>query len=558
MSVKPQREANYLVVYKITRRQWAYLSTALFAALSLWRLLILIDYQQYALQTTRPNTTCPFDIRQPTYDRSLFIAHRQKLIDSLAGSIDGNHSISSVNQSLPFNVVVFGRRSSINNDGVDFKQDPNFYYLTGVNYPSSVLVIQDFGVYNGSRLHFSRLYLQYRDIAFEGAYPVEQIMVESGIDAVQILNSTESVNYDGIIIGNSSVLYTNNGAIIRDIPASVTLDEGKLKDTMFQLRRQKDPVELDLIRYATQVASYSHLHLMQLMAQRSAVKSEYSLLSQFKHDTFICGCRVQAYDPIVAANDHAAVLHYQGFDETAGNALLRSTASLFRRSYRYILDQNNRRPTSAGFLLVDASGSYRNYASDVTRTIPLGLEFSEVEKQIYEIVYQANTECITMLKAGVKWSDVAAHADNVLLRGLLRMNLIKFPSKQNSSFQQLIQYKVARAFMPHGLGHTVGLDVHDVQPSPNDLVLLENDVVTIEPGLYFNAEVLNRVKSGNFEKVEPQAKEYINWAVVDQFVNRKLGGVRIEDVVLITVDGHEVFSNDAPKALHDIERILKQ
>lgn len=111
--------------------------------------------------------------------------------------------------------------------------------------------------------------------------------------------------------------------------------------------------------------------------------------------------------------------------------------------------------------------------------------------------------------------------------------------------------------MPHGLGHTVGLDVHDVQPSPNDLVLLENDVVTIEPGLYFNAEVLNRVKSGNFEKVEPQAKEYINWALVDQFVNRKLGGVRIEDVVLITVDGHEVFSNDAPKALHDIERILK-
>jgi Xaa-Pro aminopeptidase len=104
--------------------------------------------------------------------------------------------------------------------------------------------------------------------------------------------------------------------------------------------------------------------------------------------------------------------------------------------------------------------------------------------------------------------------------------------------------------MPHGLGHTVGLEVHDLQPL--GWIVQENDVLTVEPGIYFNLDVFADARRDIVQR------DLINWPRVELAFATHLGGVRIEDVILVTADGHEVLSEDAPKEVADIEKLLKK
>ncbi len=174
---------------------------------------------------------------------------------------------------------------------------------------------------------------------------------------------------------------------------------------------------------------------------------------------------------------------------------------------------------AAGELVVaDCAAEYHNYASDITRTFPVGGAFTAAQKEIYAIVLRAQLAAIAAMKPGVAYTPtVERAAQDVIRDGLLALGIIH----DSASY---------RKFFIHGLGHPVGLDTHDIY---GDRILREGEIWTVEPGIYIPAGT------------EGVDERY--WNI----------GVRIEDDVLITADGHDVLSADVPKEIRDVERAMR-
>jgi Xaa-Pro aminopeptidase len=168
-------------------------------------------------------------------------------------------------------------------------------------------------------------------------------------------------------------------------------------------------------------------------------------------------------------------------------------------------------------LLMDVGASYHGYTADVTRTVPVDGKFSGEEKSIYQLVYDAQEAAFKTLKDGSKWTDANKAAMNVIAEGLLALGIIKNKNEANK-------------YYPHGLGHHIGLDVHDRGTYDS---LKKDMVITIEPGIYIPA-------GSDCDKKW--------WGIA----------VRIEDDLLITTDGFELLSHFAPRKMEDIEKMIQQ
>jgi Xaa-Pro aminopeptidase len=164
-------------------------------------------------------------------------------------------------------------------------------------------------------------------------------------------------------------------------------------------------------------------------------------------------------------------------------------------------------------------------------------------RQIYQIVLDANLVGIHQVRPGIRWSAITLAARSALLNGLQRAGLVS----QKASIHELAAGGIHGVFMPHGLGHTVGVEVHDVQPA--DWTLQPRDILTIEPGVYFNRPIFEAARNSSVQR------ELINWERVDRLLDSNFGGVRIEDVVLVTASGNRVLSSDAPKLVEELEGI---
>jgi len=178
-------------------------------------------------------------------------------------------------------------------------------------------------------------------------------------------------------------------------------------------------------------------------------------------------------------------------------------------------------------VLVDAAAESNCYAADITRTFPISGKFSSESKAIYEIVLQMQTECINLLKAGVLWDDVHAHAHRVAIAGLLKLGILK------GEAEEIFEKRTSVAFFPHGLGHYLGMDTHDTGGNPNyedkDPMfrylrvrgqLPAGSVITVEPGIYFCEFIIEPYLK------DPEQSKYISQAVLDRYWD--VGGVRIE------------------------------
>lgn len=206
-------------------------------------------------------------------------------------------------------------------------------------------------------------------------------------------------------------------------------------------------------------------------------------------------------------------------------------------------------------VLLDCGIEYKQYASDCTRTFPCGGKYTELQRKAYEIVLQMNTECIAMCKPGVQWENVHAHALRVMLEGFRKNGLVD----AKESIEEQLRLDVINMFMPHGLGHLIGLDDHDVGGYPRGVSkiprlsygslrarreLKPGMLITVEPGMYFVEPLINaalkdeRAKHLNLEKIR-------EW-------REAVGGIRIEDVVLITEEGGVAL----PAPPKDIEGML--
>jgi Xaa-Pro aminopeptidase len=205
-----------------------------------------------------------------------------------------------------------------------------------------------------------------------------------------------------------------------------------------------------------------------------------------------------------------------------------------------------------------------HYASDITRTVPVGGKFNDRQKGIYQVVLNANMAAIKAIKPGVPFRDIHLLAATEIARGLINLGLMKGDPAEAAG-------KGAHTlFFPHGLGHPMGLDVHDLEGMGENLVgydeeiirskefgfaflrfgrkLQEGFVMTIEPGIYFIPELIDIWKSEN------KLAEFINYDVVETY--KDFGGIRIEDDVLVTADGYRVLGKPIPKTIAEIEETM--
>ena len=242
---------------------------------------------------------------------------------------------------------------------------------------------------------------------------------------------------------------------------------------------------------------------------------EYQLQSNFESKCQQCGLIFQSYAPIFGASNRSAVLHY-----IENSRVIPS------------------KPDS-NIMLVDAGADYNGYATDITRSFPANGKFTNEQKMIYETVLEAQKSAMKTIKAGSSWSDASNAATRSLLEGLKKHKFV------HGDINGMIGARVQSLFMMHGLGHNLGLYVHDTGPLN---ILKENMVLTVEPGIYFHKFL--------FDKATAAQKKFLNMEVINQFLN--FGGVRIEDDLRVTKNGYENFSEDSPREIHEIEKLMKK
>ena len=275
----------------------------------------------------------------------------------------------------------------------------------------------------------------------------------------------------------------------------------------------KDNYEIALIRKANEVSAMAHKACMDLIRQSPAPKSERDFQAVFMSHSIALGCQHQAYSGIFASGTNAATLHYV---------------------------HNNQLVAGRQNILIDAGAEERCYASDVTRTFPLSGTFTAESRSIYKIVDEMQTTAFSMCRAGMKWDDLHAETHRVAIRGLLELGVLR-----GGTEQEIYDSRTSVAFYPHGLGHYMGLDTHDTGGNANysdkdpmfSYLRVRGNVpagavITVEPGIYFCEFILQPY----LDDLEGKGK-YIDKDVLDKYW--AVGGVRIEDDVLITEDGYE-------------------
>ena len=215
-------------------------------------------------------------------------------------------------------------------------------------------------------------------------------------------------------------------------------------------------------------------------------------------------------------------------------------------------------------LVMDAgSDSPMNYSSDITRTVPVGGKFTEKQKQIYEIVLKAQETAIESISPGIMYKDIHLRSAEVIASGLKDLGLMK------GDVNEAVRSGAHALFFPHGLGHMMGLDVHDMEDLGEDFVgydhtverssqfglaylrlakkLAPGYVLTVEPGIYFIPALIDQWISDN------KFQQFIDYAKVEEY--RDFGGIRIEDDVLVTQDGNHVLGKSIPKTVDDVEEV---
>lgn len=216
-----------------------------------------------------------------------------------------------------------------------------------------------------------------------------------------------------------------------------------------------------------------------------------------------------------------------------------------------------------GDLLVLDSGaeSLLHYASDITRSFPVSGKFAERQKDIYNIVLKSQLEAIKMIKPGIKYKEIHLNSAKVITSGLKDLGLMK------GNIDDAVASGAHALFFPHGLGHMLGLDVHDLEGLGEAFVgydeatkrsdqfglaylrlaksLESGFVVTVEPGIYFIPQLID------IWKKEEKHKDFINYEKVDEY--KGFGGIRIEDDVLVTDNGFKVLGKPIPKTIEEVE-----
>ena len=393
-----------------------------------------------------------------------------------------------------------------------FRPDSDFYYLTGFSEPEAVAVLMP-GRPQGEYLLFCRERDPEREqwdgrrAGLEGAvadYGADDAFPIGDLDDILpgLLEGRERVYY---AMGTSSDFDQRVSGWLKQLRQRSRAGEGvptefiALDHYLHDMRLYKSRSEIAAMRRAARISAAAHRHLMKTC--RPGLP-EYRLAAEFAYQCAQRGATELAYPSIVGGGDNGCILHYV----------------------------ENADPLNDGDLvLIDAGCELEYYASDITRTFPVNGRFSEPQRQLYQLVLDAQLAAIDKVRPGNHWDDPHRAAIRVLTRGLIRLGLLK------GSLTQNLKKESYRKFYMHRTGHWLGLDVHDVGDYKVDghwRVLEPGMVLTVEPGLY-----IPKGMKGVARK----------WQGI---------GIRIEDDVLVTRDEPDVLSRDAPKTIDEIEALM--
>ncbi len=396
-----------------------------------------------------------------------------------------------------------------------FCQDKDFYYLTGFHEPDALLVLvksiecesilfcrakdPEQEVWHGRRVGAEQAESEFNfDVTYELA-ELEQILplYINNRDAVLFAQGSNS-EFDSLVFACLDIL---RGAGKQGLTAPKTIID--IRDLIHEMRLIKSPSEIKVMREANEISANAHKRAMQASEQGLF---EYQIEADILHEFAYNGARSAAYGSIVAGGENATILHYTDNDEVL---------------------------MSDELVLIDAGAELAGYAADITRTFPVNGKFTKHQAQLYNLVLAAQEAVIASIKPGSNFAIANDIANTVLTTGLYELGIL------TGDLKQLIIDKASKQYFIHGIGHWLGLDVHDVgdyQINEDRQQVREFQpgmVLTIEPGLYFDGE-----------------------ANVDE--NYQGIGIRIEDNILVTEAGYENLSVNAPKTVSDIEAIMKK
>ena len=392
-----------------------------------------------------------------------------------------------------------------------FRPDSDFYYLTGFGEPEAVLVLvpdraageyvlfcrerdEQLETWHGLRAGLEGACEVY---GADDAFPIEDL------DDILpgLLEDRERIYYT---MGNDPFFDQRVLSWVNQVRKEVRRginapDEFiSLTHLLHELRLFKSRAEIKAMRTAAQIAASAH---RRAMAVCRPGMTEYQLEAELVHEFMRLGARSPAYPPIVGAGANSCILHYT---------------------------ENDAELTEGDVLLIDAGAEYDGYASDVTRTLPVGGKFSREQRAVYELVLEAQQAAIEKVKPGNHWNDPHEAAVRVLTEGLVSLGIL------HGRTRTLIKNQAYSRYYMHRTGHWLGMDVHDVGDYKLEgewRQLEPGMVLTVEPGLYLKAQ-------------RGLAKKW--WNI----------GVRIEDDVLVTKGGREVLSREAPKTAAEVEEAM--
>ena len=277
---------------------------------------------------------------------------------------------------------------------------------------------------------------------------------------------------------------------------------------LHRLRMNKSDFELSQLRRAIDITVEAHQEVLKKLRPEDW---EYQIEALVEYIFKRSGAFQWAFPSIVASGPNATILHYQ---------------------------ESLRQGQGGELLLLDIGAEYNFYAADLTRTVPISGRFSRQQAEIYELVLEAQKAAMAAVRPGSSLPQIHDVAVEVIRAGLLRLGLIADKSSR--------QYRV---FFPHGVGHWLGMDVHDV--GPYEQKFEPGMVLTVEPGIYVRQDAPERLAELG---AEPEAIESIR-KQLDQYLHI---GVRIEDDVVVTQDGYELLSASAPREIRDIEAMMRE
>ncbi len=418
----------------------------------------------------------------------------------------------------------------------EYRAANNFYYLTGFTQPGSVMLLSKERQYPYTLLIRGK---SIYNVIYTGKVPeIDEVMHTCQADTVVIADELEKIVEESIHSGSSIYIDFSDDLLKENIWNSVSKMKfassyiNDLAGIINEMRVHKDDLEIGRIQNAVDITGEAFINACRICRPGMF---EYEIEAMIEYTFRKYGSSMPGFESIIGSGPNAVTLHYW---------------------------QNDRKMEDGDLLLMDIGAEYGYYTADISRTIPVNGKYSDVQKEIYDLVLGAQKAAIAEMVPGKYLVEGQNRCNEIIAKGLNELGLITDPA---SAWQK-------KFYILYPISHYVGMDVHDVgdygasyadfrrnmvKDTTYGRLLEKGMVLTVEPGLYFRSDGLSQLfELFGDEATHEEIQKFIDM-VTPVYEKYKNTGVRIEDDVLITDDGNIVLSKNIPKEIEEIERLMR-